>query len=83
MLTTLSVNTKRAKSVLRAKNDSNRDMLLCKTHLYNVTTGQFDEVGVLVDTGSNAVFVDSAYCANKQPCNPLHVTFMQGGASYS
>lgn len=63
--------------------DSNRDLSLYKAKLYNVKTGQFDEVGVLVDTGSNIVFVDSAYCANKQPCKTLHVDFAQGQASYS
>jgi len=63
--------------------DSDRGLCLYKTQLYNVKKGQFDEVGVLVDTGSNIVMVDSAYCANKQPCKTLHVAFGQGQASYS
>lgn len=63
--------------------DSDRDLLLYKAQLYNVKKGRFDEVGVLVDTGSNVVFVDSAYCANKQPCKTLCVGFTQGQASYS
>ena len=63
--------------------DSDRDLLLYRTHLYNVNTCQFDEVGVLVDTGSNVVFVDSAYCADIEPCEPINVTLLQGEASYS
>ena len=53
--------------------DSDRNLLLYKTHLYNVIAGRFDEVAVLVDTASNVVFVDSAYCADQQPCEVVHV----------
>jgi len=56
---------------------------LYKTHLYNVTTYQFDEVAVMVSTGSNVVFVDLAYCTDLKPCEAIRVDSEAGTTSYS